>query len=189
MYSKIILGILVSVIGLLAMINPQASIEAIVILIGLGAVFNGIFYLSKAKQIAPDRYFLHIIRVRSILGIAVGLFAVILPFALFNAIQAVIRVFLYIQAVYLLLFAIAEFALAVKSNFAARSALIEAFASLFVAVLLFLLPADFGVKIVRIAGVVIFICGIIFAVRTWRMHPQQVEAEVTSSEPVEPDSN
>ena len=189
MNSKIILAILVSVIGLLALINPQASIEAIVILIGLGAVFNGIFYLTRAKQLAPDRYFLHIIRVRSVAGIAVGVFAVVLPFALFDAIQAVIRIFLYIQAIYLLLFAIAEFALAVKSDFTARSALIEAFASLFVAVLLFLLPADFGVKIVRIAGAVIFICGIIFAIREWKTRPQRVEAEIKSSTPVEPDSN
>ena len=189
MNSKIILSILVSVIGLLALINPQASIEAIVILIGLGAVFNGIFYLTRAKQIAPDRYFLHIIRVRSVVGIAVGVFAVVLPFALFNAIQAVIRVFLYIQAIYLLLFAIAEFAIAVKSDFAARSALIEAFSSLFVAVLLFLLPADFGTKIVRIAGAVIFVCGIVFAIREWRARPKQVEAEVVSSTPADSTSN
>lgn len=41
-----------------------------------------------------------------------------------------------------------------------------------------MLPADFGVRLVRAAGVLILISGIIFAFREWKSSPIEVEAEI-----------
>lgn len=181
MDSRIILGILSAIIGLLAIINPQASIEVIVILIGISAIISGVHSIIKAKSISSSPYFVRTVTARSIAGIIIGLFAVILPFALFSLIEKVIRIFLYIQGFYLLLSAASEFFLIFRikdSTVNVRPFIIEAFCTLFLAILLFMLPADFGVKIVRIAGAVIFVCGIIFAVREWKMRPIEAEAEI-----------
>lgn len=181
MDSRIILGILSAIIGLLAIINPQASIEVIVILIGISAIVSGIHSILKAKEISSSPYFVRTVTARSIAGIIIGLFAVILPFALFSLIEKVIRIFLYIQGFYLLLSAVSEFIMIfrLKDSVAnVKPFVIEAFCTLFLAILLFMLPADFGVKIVRIAGAVIFISGLLFAFREWKMRPIEAEAEI-----------
>ena len=92
-------------------------------------------------------------------------------------IQKIVRILLYIQAVFLLLSAISEFIL-VSGTENSDPFLTEAVCSIFIAVLLFMLPADFGVRLVRAAGVLILISGIIFAFREWKSSPTEVEAEI-----------
>ena len=111
MNPRIFLGILSAVVGLLAVINPQSSIEAIVILIGIGAIVNGINSILKVKRFSFSPYFERTVIIRSVAGILVGILAVILPFAFFNMVQKIVRILLYIQAVFLLLSAISEFIL------------------------------------------------------------------------------
>ncbi|WP_288569633.1 DUF308 domain-containing protein [uncultured Treponema sp.] len=177
MNPRIFLGILSAVVGLLAVINPQSSIEAIVILIGIGAIVNGINSILKVKRFSFSLYFERTVIIRSVAGILVGILAVILPFAFFNMIQKIVRIILYIQAVFLLLSAISEFIL-VSGTENSAPFLTEAVCSIFIAVLLFMLPADFGVRLVRAAGVLILISGIIFAFREWKSSPTEVEAEI-----------
>ena len=98
MNPRIFLGILSAVVGLLAVINPQSSIEAIVILIGIGAIVNGINSILKVKRFSFSPYFERTVIIRSVAGILVGILAVILPFAFFNMIQKIVRILLYIQA-------------------------------------------------------------------------------------------
>ncbi|MGN0729805.1 DUF308 domain-containing protein [Treponema sp.] len=177
MNPRIFMGILSAVIGLLAVINPQASIQAIVIIIGISAVINGIYSIAKVKSFSLNPYFEHIMIAKSLAGILIGMFAVILPFALFSMIQTVVRIFIYIQAFFLLLSAVAEFA-AVSRTENSAPLVTEALCSVLIAVLLFMLPADFGVKLVRLAGILIFIAGTAFAVREWKSRPIEVEAEI-----------
>ena len=84
MNPRIFLGILSAVVGLLAVINPQSSIEAIVILIGIGAIVNGINSILKVKRFSFSPYFERTVIIKSVAGILVGILAVILPFAFFN---------------------------------------------------------------------------------------------------------
>ena len=98
MNPRIFLGILSAVVGLLAVINPQSSIEAIVILIGIGAIVNGINSILKVKRFSFSPYFERTVIIKSVAGILVGILAVILPFAFFNMIQKIVRILLYIQA-------------------------------------------------------------------------------------------
>lgn len=177
MNPRIFLGILSAVVGLLAVINPQSSIEAIVILIGIGAIVNGINSILKVKRFSFSPYFERTVIIKSVAGILVGILAVILPFAFFNMIQKIIRILLYIQAVFLLLSAISEFIL-VSGTENSSPFITEAVCSIFIAVLLFMLLADFGVKLVRATGVLILISGIIFAFREWKSSPIEVEAEI-----------
>ena len=177
MNPRIFLGILSAVVGLLAVLNPQSSIEAIVILIGISAIVNGINSILRVKDFSFSPYFERTVIIKSVAGILLGILAVILPFAFFSMIQKIVRIFLYIQAAFLLLSAITEFILIFGTENSAPFTA-EAFCSIFIAILLFMLPADFGVKLVRAAGVLILISGIIFAFKEWKSAPTEVEAEI-----------
>lgn len=177
-----VLGALCALIGILAVINPHGCIEAVVIVIGVAAIIDGITSLSTLKTLGLSSQYTWIIIVKSVLGIVVGVLAVVLPFAMFDTLQNIVRVFLYIQAVFLLLSALAEFAIVFANGSSARGILREAIVSLCVAILLFLLPRNFGVYIVRIVGVLLFCAGIVLAVIEWRGRAIEVEAEEISEE-------
>lgn len=177
MNLRIFLGILSAVVGLLAVINPKTSIEAIVVLIGIGAIVNGINSILKVKKFSFPPYFERAIIIKSVAGILVGILAAVLPFAFFSMIQKIVRIFLYIQAVFLILSAATEFILASSTENSAHL-ISEAVCSVFIAVMLFMLPADFGVKLVRAAGILIMISGVIFAFREWKSSQNEIEAEI-----------
>lgn len=185
--SRLILGALCAVIGLLALINPQASIQAMVIITGIASIISGVIMISRAKTLCPEPRFSRVIIIRSVIGIVIGLLAIIMPFAMFRTLQSVVRVFLYILAVFLFLSAVSEFAVIIGTGATARPLMGEAVITLGIAILLFLMPWNFGVTLVRIAGALIFCASIIYCVVEWRARSVEVEAvEVTETVEGEP---
>lgn len=179
MNSKAILGILCAVIGLLVAINPVASIEVIVILMGIVAVANGISSIVRLNRLALEKNLKRIFVAKSVIGILIGIFAVILPLAMYSFVETVVRIFLYVQAVYLLISAGFIFALILPSENSEqkKSIVLEALFFILAAILLFMLPAGFGVKIMRAAGILLLIFGVILSVAEFRNRPVEVEAE------------
>ncbi len=182
MNPNIILGILSVVFGLLIIRFPTDAISAIVIFIGICAVINGILTIIRAKKLYVNPLFVRTVTIRSCFGILIGLFAVILPFAFFTAITTIVRVLLYIQGVFLLVSSISEAILFFKMKPESKWLLVKAGGPFLVAIFLFLLPANFGVIIVRIIGALLLAFGVVYIIREWQTSPVEVEAEIKEEE-------
>ena len=55
--SSLFIGFLLSLIGLLLLIIPRQCVQAIVILLGIEAVANGIYSLMYTRKLIPDSSF------------------------------------------------------------------------------------------------------------------------------------
>ena len=169
--NNVIIGALVALLGLIVLINPTDSIRVVVVLIGIAAIINGIYEFVKIRSLSNDSAFRTTVTVRSACSIVLGLVAVILPFALFSAVTSIIRILLYIEAVYLLVSAVTQlFTWTRLKSFGVSipGMGIEIVVTVVVAVVLLMLPADFGVKIVRVLGAVILAVGVLYAFYSWK---------------------
>lgn len=178
--KNFVFGILTAVIGLIVVIFPKRSIEVVVILLGICAIISGIYNLIKVYKISENPEFRKVVLVRSIISIVLGILAVVLPFAFIKVIETIVKVLLYVEAVYLILSAFAEIFMVEKlksENANVKNLQLEILGSILIAVLLFLLAANFGETVVRILGVVCMIAGISYSIYYYFHKPIVVEAE------------
>ncbi len=168
--SNFLLGIFAAVIGLLVLVQPDTSIKVVTIILGMTAVIRGINDFVRIRTLSDDSVFKTTVFVRGAVSLVIGVFAICLPLAFFNTAQTMIRVLLYIQAVYLILSAIAGFFLVAKlgNTQSTKNFKTDAAFSVVIAIFLFLLPANFGVILVRIIGLVLLVSGACYALYSWR---------------------
>ena len=199
--SNFLSGIFAAVIGLLVLVQPDTSIKVVIIILGMTAIVRGINDLVRVRALSDDRAFKTVVLVRALVSILIGLAAVCLPLAFFNTAQALVRILLYVQAVYMVLSACtALFFLARLGSDSpqAKGFKSDAGLSLVVALFLFLLPANFGVILIRIVGAVLLVSGLGYALYAWRnqtivVEPDAVQVEAVavsedeSAVPAEPD--
>ena len=177
--SNLILSIIVAVLGLVVLVIPETFIKIAVILMGAATIIEGLNSLIKVRPLLEDKAFRRLTLIRGLASILIGLLAVCLPLVFFNTVQGVIRVMLYVLAVYLIVSAVAELFLVAQLNqngISSRNHKIQAI-WFFIAVMLFLLPANFGVIIVRILGAVLIVCGIGYALYCWHNRTTEVQPE------------
>lgn len=178
--KNFVFGILTAIIGLIVVIFPKRSIEVVVILLGICAIISGIYNLLKVYKISENPEFRKVVLVRSIISIILGILAVVLPFAFIKVIETIVKVMLYVEAIYLILSAFAEIFMVEKlksENANVKNLQLEILGSILIAVLLFLLAANFGETVVRILGVVCMIAGISYSIYYYFHKPIVVEAE------------
>src|SRR5574344_1956175 len=151
------LGILLAVVGLMILVAPTDSIKIVVILLGAGAFCNGLYNLLKVRLLSEDSDYRRTVLIRGWVSIVVGLLAICLPLVMA---KTVVTVMVYVLAIYLILSAAAELYLVYKLHqirVPSKSFAGEAVGSIIVAVILFLLPANFGIVIVRILGALLIV--------------------------------
>ncbi len=178
--KNIALGILVAIVGILVMIFPRYSIDVVVILLGIAAIISGIYNLVKVYKVSDNPDFKKIVLIKSIVSIVLGFLAVMLPFAFIKIIETIVKILLYVEAVYLLLSAFAEILMMEKlkeNNENVKNLKIEILASILAAILLFLLAPNFGETVVRILGAIFIAGGIIYVIYYYFHKPIVVEAE------------
>lgn len=178
--KNFVFGILTAVIGLIVLIFPKRSIEVVVILLGICAIISGIYNLLKVYKISENLEFRKVVLIRSIISIILGILAVVLPFAFIKVIETIVKVLLYVEAIYLILSAFAEIFMIEKlksENANVKNLQLEILGSILIAVLLFLLAANFGETVVRILGVLCMIAGISYSIFYYFHKPIVVEAE------------
>ena len=73
------IGILSIIIGLMMLIVPHQCIKAIVIILGIFSIGNGIFNLFSIRKLIADSNFVKTITIRGTISIIVGLLAIFLP--------------------------------------------------------------------------------------------------------------
>ncbi len=169
--NSLFLGIILAVVGLIMAISPAGCIKAVVIILGIEAVANGIYQLIYTRKLFPDATFQYSVLIRGMLSIVVGLLAFCLPLR-FAAV--VWTAMLYILAVYflagsvLLLFSIGKLR---DSGIDRKQFVFEAVVSIILGLIMLLIPLKIGAALVRIAGIILCIVGILFVVFYFRNKP------------------
>ncbi|MCR5401801.1 MAG: DUF308 domain-containing protein [Treponema sp.] len=172
--SNFFAGLLITIIGLLLLIIPKQCVRAVVILLGLEAITNGIFSLMYTRKLVPDSSFQFTVIMRGMLSLVIGLLAFFLPLKFMKAVSAIWTIMLYILAVYLLFSAGLElFAMGKIRNteIDRKSYILEALISIIAAVIMFLVPQTIGEVILRIAGLFVAVCGGLYLLYTWKNRP------------------
>lgn len=157
--TNFITGLVLVSVGFLLLIIPNQIVKAVVIVLGAEAIVNGVFSFLTVRQLVADESFRFPILIRSVISVVVGLLAVFLPLAVAGVMWTVM---LYVLGVYLFFAAVMElFAMAKlrDTDINRKQFVFEAIVSIFVAVILFILPRQIGAAILRIFGAVIFVIG------------------------------
>ena len=177
--NNILIGILLAVIGLLMVIIPSQCIKAVVVVLGVGAIANGVYNLLYVSKLVPDISFQRVIISRAMMSIVIGLLAFFLPLIFAEVMWTIM---IYVLAVYLLLSAGMELYAAGKlrdTGIDRRQFLLDALISIAAAIAMFIIPAKIGIAFVRLAGLVLILVGAAYIFYAWRNRPaEQVEAEV-----------
>ncbi len=162
--NSLLLGIILAVVGLIMTITPAGCIKAVVIILGIEAVANGIYQLVYTRKLFPDAAFQYSVIIRGMLSIVVGLLAFFLPLRFAEMLWTVM---LYVLAVYLLvgsallLFSCGKLQ---NTNIDRRQFITEAVISILLALVMILIPVNIGTALVRIAGIALIIVGAAFVV-------------------------
>lgn len=162
--NSLLLGIILAVVGLIMTITPAGCIKAVVIILGIEAVANGIYQLVYTRKLFPDVAFQYSVIIRGMLSIVVGLLAFFLPLRFAEMLWTVM---LYVLAVYLLvgsallLFSCGKLQ---DTNVDRRQFITEAVISIILALVMLLIPVHVGTALVRIAGIVLILVGIAFVI-------------------------
>ncbi|MCQ2577068.1 MAG: DUF308 domain-containing protein [Treponema sp.] len=175
-----IIGGVLLVAGIILTAAPVFIVKALVVLLGLGAVADGVYSLMYEKSISTNSTFQKTILYKSAANIVMGLIAVIVP--LFIAKTAWFAI-TYILGVYLVisafggLFASSQ----LKDSDVDRKALtVESLFHIAAAVLLFLIgPEKLGKSLIRIIGILTLSAGIVLlTVQVLRMKNTTVAKDV-----------
>ena len=156
----IAMGLLTAIIGLMMIFAPEAVVKTAVIILGVAGIVNGAYNIIYLRKAIDDKNFSRIITIRGILGIITGLIAVVLPLALAGAVWTAM---VYMLAIYLLLSAALEVygTLKLRSpNVNTKMYVAEITVSIVLAFVLFIVPAQVGLILIRIIGIAACIAGI-----------------------------
>lgn len=173
--SNFLVGVLITVVGLLLLIIPRQCMKAIVILLGIEAIANGIHSLVYTRKLAPDSSFQFTVICRGMLSLVIGLLAFFLPIRFVNIVDSIWTVVLYILACYLIVGAILELFAMGKirdTEIDRKQYIFEAIVSIVVAIILFLVPGEkLGNAVLRILGLVVALFGGVYLVYEWKNRP------------------
>ena len=154
------IGVLAIIIGLMMLIVPHQCIKAIVIILGVFSVANGVYNLFAIRRLIADSDFAITITIRGIISIIVGLLAILLPLIFAGVIWTIM---VYILAFYLLISSGMEIYGATKMKkvgINTKPYIAEIIGSVIIALILLIIPAEIGTLIVRLLGIAIMIVGI-----------------------------
>ena len=185
--TDFLLGVLLAVVGLMMIVDPGKCIKITVILLGLEAIVNGVFCLVKVRQLISDKDFQIAVLIRGIISIIIGVLAVVLPLRFAATMWTAM---LYMLAAYLIVAVILELYAVAKlrdTGIERKRYIIEAIVSVISAIILFIIPQQIGVTVIRILGVVVLLVSVVFLLYEWRNRPivvDNVEVVDDNSAPV-----
>ncbi len=173
--SNFFVGILITLVGLLLLTVPRQCVKAIVILLGIEAIANGIYNLMYTRKLVPDSSFQFTIICRGMLSLVIGLLAFFLPLRFMRVVESIWTIVLYILAVYLIASAALELFAMGKirdSEIDRKQYILESLISIVAAFVLFLVPAaKIGTAILRISGLVMALVGGLYVFYAWKNRP------------------
>lgn len=164
--KNIILGAVLAILGIVMIAIPDTCIKAVVVIVGAAAVAFSVYNLLVVYKQSEDAAFKKTLLIKSIITFVVGLISVICPFVLVKTVETIFKIFSFILAAYLILYAgVSVYSSAkMRADFPEESKrlIFEALIFVAIAILLILIPIDqFGQAFVRIVGLGGLIIGLV----------------------------
>ncbi len=160
------LAMALAIIGVLLLVAAEPLIGALVMIFGIYTIFTSAYALFFFSRLIDDRAFKIESFVRGAAGLIIGILCVVLPVAVAEfAWMAIV----YVLSFYVLASGITELVGVFqmkKYGIETKHYLGEALVHIAMAVILFMLPSDFGFKIIRIGGALLIIVAAVLAVNT-----------------------
>lgn len=166
--SYVIISVLSLVVGCVMLFAPSAWLSIMVVLLGVAAIANGGFNLLSLYKIVADPAFRKVVIVRGIVSIAVGLAAILLPLTVAGIVWYTM---VYMLAGYLIVAVIMELYAVYrlqKFNVSARPYYGEIIGSVILAIVLFILPGQVGLTLIRVLGALLAVSGIGIFIWQWK---------------------
>ena len=179
------IGVLAIIIGLMMLIVPHQCIKAIVIILGIFSVGNGVFNLFSIRKLIADSDFAMIITIRGSISIIVGLLAILLPLSFAGVLWTIM---IYTLAFYLLISSGMEIYGTIKMKTVGidtKPYIAEIIGSIIIAIILLIIPAEIGTLIIRFLGLAIMLVGIGILFFETKSKPLIVYAEEVPNDPNE----
>ena len=167
---QLLVAIAVVPLGIFILIRQDLFKQVFIIALGLVAIITGITSLATMNRYSFGKFIHGSTVVKGVLGIIVGVLAVIMPIATGEAVWTVI---IYILAAQMLIAAIVMImdSVAVRSaGFPAAPLVVEGIVSLFFAIILFLFPRDIANLLVTILGVIVIVVGLTIGLLAVLLH-------------------
>ncbi len=179
------IGVLAIVIGLMMLIVPHQCIKAIVIILGIFSIGNGVYNLFTIRKLIADSDFAMTITIRGIISIVVGLLAILLPLVFAGFLWTIM---VYTLAFYLLISSGMEIYGTIKMKkvgINTKPYVAEIIGSIVIAIILLIIPAEIGTLIVRLLGLAIMLIGVGLLFFETKSKPLIVYAEEVPNDPNE----
>ncbi len=160
MRSYLVAGIIFTITGLIMVFAPQGFIGAVVISLGVAAFVSGLYTFTRFRTELDDPIFRRTLTIRAILGMVIGIIAIILPLALAGTVWVLTA---YILAAHLIISAVLEIYAVTRmkeSGLDTTGYLYEAIASIGIALILIVFPGSTGIFLVRVAGILVVLTGV-----------------------------
>ncbi|MDR1893761.1 MAG: DUF308 domain-containing protein [Spirochaetales bacterium] len=156
----IVVWILVIFLGMIMIFSPQGFLLTLIIGIGVVSVLNGLYNAFYLARLLDDKSFKNMILFRGTVSIIAGIAAILAPrffaAAVWTVIMYCVAAELILSSIIMLL-AIGKLKADEKPY---RGYYYEAAVSLFLALVLFAVPAAVGLTLIRVAGILIVLTSI-----------------------------
>ncbi|MBQ0003441.1 MAG: DUF308 domain-containing protein [Treponema sp.] len=168
MITVYLIPALTAVIGLVMLCSAEAIISVFVIALGVFMLISGIYLLFTMPKYLTENSLKIGIYVRGGLSIILGLLCIILPVGVVNFSWKVMMIILGIYALCSAALEIFTFVRMTCGSEEKKHFVIEIIGTLIGAIVLFMLPSNFGFTLIRIAGGIFILIAIIQAINIYR---------------------
>ncbi|MFA6731943.1 MAG: hypothetical protein EOM32_00350 [Spirochaetia bacterium] len=170
-----IFGSFLVVLGIYLMFQQESFVRIFISILGLFLVGSGVASLFALRSYSLGRRTKTATLVQAILGIVLGLVAVIVPLSAANVSWTLMLSLIAIELIFSALISFLDAILLRKSELPVSALLGEGVFSLVVAVLLFVFPQQIGSMLLKLFGVVIIAMGlgmVLWSVRIRKINRQ-----------------
>lgn len=163
-----LIPVLTAIIGLVMLCSAEAIVSVLVVALGIFLVLSGVYSLFSMPKFLENKAARIGTYVRGGVSIILGLLCIVLPVGVANFSWKAMMIILGIYA--LCSAALETYAVFSIENDAIdkKRYMIEVGGTIIAAIVLFMLPSNFGFTLIRIAGAIFIIIAVILAINIYR---------------------
>ncbi len=165
---NIIIDVIVAAAGLMMIAAPEKCVQIIVILLGCGAIINGIIYLTASMDIVESSTIRTGITISAWISIIVGILAIMLPLVFASIVWTAMVYMLAIYLSFMAVMRIIAFPSFNKAGQKHQKYIVEIVLEILVAIILFFIPASLGKFLIRFVGIILLAGAVFFFIYQWR---------------------
>lgn len=179
---QLLAALLIVILGIFILVRQDLFRQILIIALGIVAIVTGISSLATMNRYKFGKFNHTTTLVKGVLGIIIGVLAVIMPLATGEKVWIVL---LYVLAAQLLISSLVMLtdSIAVRAaGFPASPLVTEGLASLVLAVVLFVFPRGVADLLITIFGITVIVVGLTVGLLAWFMRKRGVQVTVEAVE-------